>query len=228
MELQQFDASKVLEHVITKGDISALSPKERVIYYKEVCESVGLNPLTKPLEYIKLNGKETLYALKGATDQLRQVHGVSVEITSRERIDDIYVVSVKASDKQGRQDASIGAVNISGLKGDALANAFMKAETKAKRRVTLSICGLGLLDETEVSDIPEVKLARQTKVIDTSDAHASFIRELNELIEELHVSPDILDKWLTKAGVGAFKDMPLYALQKCVNFLRAEKEKRVA
>jgi hypothetical protein len=31
---------------------------------------------------------------------------------------------------------------------------MMKAETKAKRRVTLSICGLGMLDETEVADIP--------------------------------------------------------------------------
>ena len=30
----------------------------------------------------------------------------------------------------------------------------MKAETKAKRRVTLSICGLGMLDETEVETIP--------------------------------------------------------------------------
>jgi hypothetical protein len=31
----------------------------------------------------------------------------------------------------------------------------MKAETKAKRRVTLSICGLGLLDETEVETVPK-------------------------------------------------------------------------
>jgi len=30
----------------------------------------------------------------------------------------------------------------------------MRAETKAKRRVTLSICGLGMLDETEVDSIP--------------------------------------------------------------------------
>jgi hypothetical protein len=35
-----------------------------------------------------------------------------------------------------------------------LANALMKAETKSKRRVTLSICGLGFLDETEADSIP--------------------------------------------------------------------------
>jgi hypothetical protein len=48
----------------------------------------------------------------------------------------------------------MGAVAIAGLKGEALANALMKAETKAKRRVTLSISGLGMLDETEAEDLP--------------------------------------------------------------------------
>jgi len=38
--------------------------------------------------------------------------------------------------------------------GEALANALMKASTKAKRRLTLSLCGLGFLDETEVGTIP--------------------------------------------------------------------------
>ncbi len=37
----------------------------------------------------------------------------------------------------------------------------MKAETKAKRRVTLSICGLGMLDESEV---PSVKGAEVVPV----------------------------------------------------------------
>ncbi|EOV0478051.1 hypothetical protein ACOIM4_001927, partial [Campylobacter coli] len=43
-----------------------------------------------------------------------------------------------------------GALNIKNLGGDNLANAIMKAITKAKRRVTLSICGLGMLDESEL------------------------------------------------------------------------------
>jgi hypothetical protein len=44
-------------------------------------------------------------------------------------------------------------VNISGLKGDNYANALMKCVTKAKRRVTLSIVGLGMLDESELDTI---------------------------------------------------------------------------
>jgi hypothetical protein len=48
-------------------------------------------------------------------------------------------------------------VTVGGLKGESKANAMMKAETKAKRRVTLSICGLGMLDETEVETIPSAQ-----------------------------------------------------------------------
>lgn len=149
--------SSAIESALILGDLSKLDVNQRLSYYKQVCESVGLNPLTKPFDYIQLNGKLTLYAKRDATDQLRKVHKVSITISSREVIGEIYVVTAKAKDKDGREDESTGAVFISGLKGDNLANAYLKAETKAKRRVTLSICGLGLLDETEVADIPEIK-----------------------------------------------------------------------
>src|SRR5262245_50431148 len=71
-------AGEIMEAVIARGDIAKLDPAERAKYYTRVCESMGLNPLTKPFEYITLNGKLTLYALKTATDQLRKIYGVSV------------------------------------------------------------------------------------------------------------------------------------------------------
>jgi hypothetical protein len=84
------------------------------------------------------------------------LRGVSVQITSREHINDLYIVTARASLPDGRCDEEIGAVPIKGLSGDALANALMKASTKAKRRVTLSICGLGFLDESELETIQEL------------------------------------------------------------------------
>ena len=144
------DVATTIEKVMVRGDLSSLSATERVNYYNQVCQSLGLNPLTRPLEFVRLQGKETLYARKDATDQLRRIHGVSIEITKRERIEDVYVVQAKATSKDGRYDEATGAVTIGGAKGDALANALMKAETKAKRRVTLSICGMGILDESEL------------------------------------------------------------------------------
>lgn len=146
-----------LEQVLIGGDLAKLTPEQRVDYYNRVCESVGLNPLTQPFAYITLNGKLTLYALRACTDQLRSVHGVSVEEMSEGERDGVFIVTAKVRDKDGRTDIAKGAVNISGLKAENLANALMKAETKAKRRATLSICGLGMLDETEVSDIPAVR-----------------------------------------------------------------------
>ena len=148
-------SASVIEQVLISGDLSRLSPVERVQYYNRVCESLGLNPLTKPFAYLKLNGKEVLYALRDAAEQLRKLHGVSILDIQTQRFEDVYVVTVKAQDKTGRTDASTGAVPLGSLKGEALANALMKAETKAKRRVTLSICGLGMLDETEIESIPQ-------------------------------------------------------------------------
>lgn len=154
------EQGSIIEQVIAKGDLKALDPMQRASYYTAVCQSMGLNPLTQPLQYIELNGKLTLYAGKGATDQLRNLHKVNVRIVSREEIGDLYVVTAEATMPDGRTDSEIGAVNVGGLKGDQKANAMMKASTKAKRRVTLSIVGLGMLDESELDTIRGVQYVR--------------------------------------------------------------------
>lgn len=150
--------SSVIEQVLLKGDLSKLTEEQRVHYYHKVCESAGLNPLTKPFEYINLNGKLTLYARKDCTEQLRKINGISIEELNDKIVDDLYIVKAKAKDRHGRTDESTGAVVIGNLKGEARANAIMKAETKAKRRVTLSICGMGWVDESEVESIPDAKV----------------------------------------------------------------------
>jgi hypothetical protein len=144
----------VLESVICEGNLARLQPADRVKWYKMRCESVGLDPRTQPFQYIVLNGKLTLYATKTATEQLCEKRHITTEIRGRERMDDLYIVTCRAQTHDGRFTDSIGAASINGLKAEALANALMKAETKAKRRAVLSLCGLGMLDENEVADIP--------------------------------------------------------------------------
>ncbi len=146
--------AELVERVIVNGDLSKLTASERLNYYRQVCESTGLNPLTKPFEYITLNGKMVLYALRGATDQLRAIHKVSVVESTESEREGVLIVTTKVQNADGRTDIARGAVSIANLKGEVLANAILKAETKAKRRATLSICGLGLLDETEIESIP--------------------------------------------------------------------------
>lgn len=152
-ELTNNHEFNAIEKVLVAGDLSSLNADQRVAYYNKTCESLGLNPLTKPFDYITLKGKLQLYARKDATEQLRKINGISITKLETKKEHDIYIVIAHALDKNGRVDASSGAVSLVGLKGDDLANAFMKAETKAKRRVTLSISGLGLLDESELETI---------------------------------------------------------------------------
>ena len=146
-----------LEKVLIKGDLAALSPPQRVQYYTQVCESLGLNPLTKPFDYIVLNGKLTLYAKKDAAEQLRSINNVSITNLQVSNADGVCEVTATASLPNGRTDVDMGIVTTANLKGDNLANARLKAVTKAKRRVTLSICGLGFLDETEIETIHDAR-----------------------------------------------------------------------
>jgi len=149
------DSSEIIESVLVKGDLAKLSPDERTRYYIETCKSLNLNPLTQPFAYITLNGRLTLYAKRDCTDQLRRINSVSLEIISREIVSDILTVHARAKLPDGRTDEDFGSVYFpETLRGEARANAELKAVTKSKRRVTLSICGLGWLSEEEVSDIP--------------------------------------------------------------------------
>lgn len=208
------DAS-IKEKVLLGGDLSALTEQQRLAYYSNLCESLGLNPLTRPFEYIILNGKLTLYARKDATDQLRKIHEISIEIKDRRLMGDTYEVLALASmlvDSSGRvrADESIGAVFLP-EKGESRANAIMKAETKAKRRVTLSICGLGWTDEAEVETIPgavvlTTKPLEQPAPVQTKPeagktpvaeqkppTRAKFVKVIQEKIKELNRENTI--KW---------------------------------
>ena len=156
---------KAIEAVLVKGDVSALSTEQRLGLINNLCEMIGINPLTRPFDFMQTRDrKEILYANKGCAEQLRSVHKISVKIVDRQKFDDVFVVTAEASNPEGRVDSSTGAVSLVGLKGEALANAMMKAETKAKRRVTLSICGLNMLDETEVETIPGAQKVQEKEV----------------------------------------------------------------
>ena len=169
--------AELQEKVLLGGDLARLTPTERLSYYNAVCTSVGLNPLTRPFEYLVMNERMVLYARKDCTDQLRDLHGISIEIVSREVVEGVLTVTARATNMTHRTDESIGAVPFLKEEGEwksaqsgkryfvgtgtfkplgleDRSNAIMKAETKAKRRVTLSLCGLGILDETEIDTVP--------------------------------------------------------------------------
>lgn len=178
--------SEVAESILLRGDLSKLSASEQAKYVVRVCQMIGVDPLTQPIEILKLKGRTVLYAKKDCTDQLRKVHKISVVESAEQELGGVYIVVTKVKNADGRTDIARGAVSIKGLQGDDLANALMKAETKAKRRATLSICGLGILDESEIETIKEAKpkSSAQAKRDGTDDV-------FNEIRAHIRASSDL-------------------------------------
>jgi hypothetical protein len=220
-----------IEAALMQGDLSKLSVAQRGQYVSKICEDTGLTASTQPFNYIVLNGKLTLYAKKDCTEQLRKLHGVSIQIVSRERVEDIYIVTARAKDKNGREDESIGAVSVLGLKAEQYANALMKAETKAKRRVTLSICGLGFLDDSETDSIKGAQIVDETWQPDPR------IQKLDELTQlEEPERPEIVttalpleNPWTHAMEMGKYKGKRLFEVPHDVlsQFDRSMRQSRI-
>jgi len=173
--------AETAKHVYIKGDLSKLTDQQKMEYVSTLCRLLGLNPLTRPFDFTKFQGMEVLYARKDCSDQLRKLHGVSVYKLEKEIIGEIVTVKAYGRDKYGKEDIATGAVYLGGLKGQDLANAHLKCETKAKRRLTLSICGLGFLDETEVEDtIPTTNTANEIKKTLETEREITEVAPLSE------------------------------------------------
>lgn len=139
-------------------DTAAMSPKEKEAVLAGICHALGLNPLFSPVQFLTLNGKQVLYATRGATDQLAAKHRLNREIIDGPKMLDLGGVKigycrVRVTHPDGRTEESTATLPW----GDP-ANILMKLETKGKRRGTLSILGLGILDESELETIPGVEL----------------------------------------------------------------------
>ncbi len=142
------------------GDLRALTPKERVVYYHLLCEKLSLDPALAPIQFLELDGKLRPYITRAGAEALRKVHGVSTSLLRSEVQEGLFVVAVRATLPDGRHEEAVAVADIRDKKGDALVNACLFAETKAKRRATLSLLGLGyFLDETEALSIPTARFA---------------------------------------------------------------------
>ena len=209
--------------VLIQGDLSTLSEDQRSAYYMRVCESLGLNPHTQPFEFIPLGGKLKLYATRACSDQLRKLHGVSIQILSRELVEDIYTVTARAEDMTGRNDESCGVVSLKGLQGEARSNKIMCAETKAKRRVTLSICGLGWLDESEV----EPQLQLQTRIALPALA-APVVVDEQKPMETFHDLCNAVEHAFPGTMQGMLKHYKVSSVDQLVEAQRIDAEKLIA
>lgn len=140
--------------LVSTGDLAKLTPDQRLDFYLYRCRQAGLDPGTRPFQFITLNNKLVLYAGREAADQISYNKGYTIWIKEKKVEADTILITVGIKDREGtREGEDMSAVYIKGLTGEALANAWMKAYTKAKRRAILSFSGLGLLDESEAASV---------------------------------------------------------------------------
>ena len=154
-----FDQPSLLEEILADAqaagkDTSSLSRDDRSALLVGLARKLGLNPLSGAVMFLKTNGRETLYVTKQGTDQIAAREKLKRETTKGPEIitmegKKVVFCQVRASHPDGRSEVSTATLLLADVVND-----LMKCETKAKRRATLSVCGLGLLAEDEIETIP--------------------------------------------------------------------------
>lgn len=171
LEEQLEQIPEALDRVLQMGDFTPLTMRQRSIFLYKLAQRLELNPLTKPFDFIVANNKTILYANRTCADQLRRRDRIKSEVLYAgllqlgDKLDDtVYVVRVKLWDGE-RSEEAVGCIGIAGLTGEGLSNAIMKCHTKAIRRGTLSFCGLGFIDSTEVDSIEPMGVGMPRRII---------------------------------------------------------------
>jgi hypothetical protein len=154
-----FDQPSLLEEILADAqaagkDTTSLSREDRSALLVGLARKLGLNPLSGAVMFLKTNGRETLYVTKSGTDQIaareklkrETIRGPEVLAMEGKKV---VFCQVRASHPDGRSEVSTATLLLADIIND-----LMKCETKAKRRATLSVCGLGLLAEDEIETIP--------------------------------------------------------------------------
>jgi len=177
------ELNEVLDKVIElNGDLTNLNDRERKIYYYYMCDKIGLDPETRPFGYFNLDGKVILYATKACSDQLRYKHGISTKNLEVYFHNNIVYCKATIVDKEGREETAIGAEILENDGKLNVADKIMKAETKAKRRATLSMFAIGMLDETEIYSI-------QNKNYESNNGSNPVFSNKTDKIDENHNLP---------------------------------------
>jgi hypothetical protein len=191
---QQNAASSEVVKLITRGDLSKLTPEQLVQVYIARCDALGLDARAQPFEVISFRGQTKLYPKKEAAEQLRKLNGISTTITEETVTPDgILRVRIRGVDREGREDEEVAALFIKGLQGEDLANAYMKVITKAKRRITLSMCGLGSMADVDEDD-PRI-LRRQALDVDTARlSDADSIIEVDDESTHANAMPTQIER----------------------------------
>jgi hypothetical protein len=154
--------------IALNGNLAGLKDEEIWQYYQQMCERLGLDPLSRPFDIIEGKEGETpkkvLYPNASCSAQLADKRGYSfgkVQIDAEQGLAALGMkvarVSVECTSREGRKLTGEAFIDLVGkygpLIGTNLVNALKKAATQARRRATLQMAGLTLPSEDEHTPI---------------------------------------------------------------------------
>lgn len=149
------EANRAMQRMAARGqDTKGLNPAEKENILAGLARALGLNPLSNPVRFLPMQGGEVLYVTRQGTDQIAARLRLRRETTAGPEIrkhgaHEMVFCQVRVTAPDGRSEMATATLPLKDITND-----LMKCETKAKRRATLSLAGLGLLSEDETETIP--------------------------------------------------------------------------
>jgi hypothetical protein len=237
-------SEELLAKISQSGDLSYLSEHDRLVYYFAYARQLGLNPVSRPFDYIEEKGSDgktkiSLYPNSCAASQLRDSRGVSTRILKEELMLDGEIYSVLVEARIGdRIEQASGKVPIKTdhygkpLSSKAKATAMKKAETQARRRATLAIVGLNASDDEDrkapISDMPQdvwdAELSDALQAIASSEPKAiapsnksAFVDQLQTLGINAQGNGAKIKSALKSLGINNSTDIPLEQISTIAN-----------
>jgi hypothetical protein len=177
----------LLVNIGLNGSVSHFDKSQKQALLSKLCITLGLNEELQPFRiYQNIRGEEYIYATKECCAQLRHREHINImEVGEPIFSNNTISVRVKGNNKHGRESWEIGSVGTTeSMTSAEIAHGVMTAVTKAKRRLTLCLSGLGVLADVELEDMAQVVSTgiEEQKLSEIDDKVAM---EVNKLFENI-------------------------------------------
>ena len=142
---------------LMRHDLRGLTKEEIAELVTDMAIRMGVDPSLAPIDIIPTReGKLVPYVNARGAAELRKRHGISVtDLETKKDGPDVVVLIAHVRDLDGKTETGVGACEYDSARPATIARAWMVAETRAKRRATMSAVGIFLeaeSDEVEASD----------------------------------------------------------------------------
>lgn len=188
------DATTAFQQAVAANrDTAGLRPEHRGALLNELARALKLNPLTKPVIFLKTGQGESIYVTRQGADQIAarlKLNREVIEGPDARKIGNIEVAfcRVRVTAPDGRSETSTATLAFSDP-----AMILMKVETKAKRRATLSIAGLGMLSEEDAEEMGiDATIDRTAPASEPTAAQNRFALDLDGCT----YNRDAVDVWI--------------------------------